>query len=134
MGGARDSGEVVPTSRTSTAVASAEGFARALLGGDPTAAAAYFAEAGQILTPDGTQVSGRRPILAVLGQLTSGEPQLEIRSGRTVVADGVALSTQFWTRSTRTPPSEVFEANSVARFVLVRKAQAWEIAIAAPWS
>jgi ketosteroid isomerase-like protein len=134
VGGARDSGEVVPTSRASSAVANVEGFARALLGGDPTAAVAYFAADGQILTPDGTQLSGRASILAVLSQLTAGEPLLEIRSGRTVVADGVALSTQFWTRSMRTAPSEVFEANSVARFVLVRKSQGWQIAIAAPWS
>jgi ketosteroid isomerase-like protein len=121
------------SSRHAGAAATAEAFARSLLGGDATAAAAYFAADAQLMTPDGTQVGGRQSILSVLGQLTAAGPELEIRSGRTVIAGPVALCTQFWTRSARTPPSEPFEAAHSARLVLARSEQGWQIVIASPW-
>ncbi len=46
-------------------------FTGALLGRDATAAAAYFGPSSQLLTPDGTEVSGRAQITAVLSRLSS---------------------------------------------------------------
>lgn len=78
--------------------AMARGFARAMLARDAPAAASYFSRAGRILTPDGTEVTGRVQIVGVLEQVTSAEAELEIRVGHTVVGEGVALCTQFWRR------------------------------------
>lgn len=134
MGVPTGNGDVASTGLPTSASATATGFARALLGGDATAAAAHFAPDAQFLTPDGTQVGGRKSILALLEQLTASEPALEIRSGRTIVADPVALATQYWTRSSRSSPGEPFDASHVARLVLARRERSWQIVIAAPWS
>lgn len=129
-----DNGGAFGADSSPSAAATATGFARAMLGGNAAAAVAHFADDAQFLTPDGTQVGGRRSILALLEQLTASEPELEIRNGRTVVADPVALATQYWTRSSRTTSSELFEANHTARLVLARRERGWQIVIAAPWS
>jgi ketosteroid isomerase-like protein len=118
---------------TASAAAAADGFARSLLAGDGAAAVTHFAPAGQLLTPDGTQVAGRQSILAVLEQLIAAEQELEIRSGRTILADAVALTTQYWMRRSRRRSGEPFEASHTARLVLGRHERGWQILIAAPW-
>jgi hypothetical protein len=134
----RISGELRASPETKTlepvgAEAVARRFARAMLDRDPRSAAACFSAGARILTADGTEVSGRDAVLAVLRQITSSEHSLGIRVGRTVVAEGVASSTQFWRR--RGPRSaEARSADAtLARLVLVRTGARWEIAIASPW-
>jgi ketosteroid isomerase-like protein len=128
---ARASGSA--TERPTSAAATAARFAAALLGGDPRAAAEHFSVDAQLLTPDGTQVSGRASILGVLAQLTAAEQKLEIKSGRTVSTGAVALCTQYWKRSSRDLSRERFEVDHVARLVLVRGVEGWQIVIASPW-
>jgi hypothetical protein len=110
-------------------------FARAMLDRDPRAAAACFSANARILTADGTEVSGRESVLAVLRQITSSEQGLEIRIGRSVVAVGVASCSQFWRRSS--PGGGAgggrYESATAARLVLARSGVRWEIVIAAPW-
>jgi ketosteroid isomerase-like protein len=116
------------------AAAIASAFAVALTGGDAEAAASYFSPVALFLTPDGTEVNGRRAIGGLLAQLTSSEQRLEIRRGRTVVNSPVALATQYWIRRSRRLDKERFEASSAARLVLTRSsAGIWEIVIASPW-
>jgi ketosteroid isomerase-like protein len=119
---------------TAGAAATATGFARALLGGDASAAANHFASDAQLLTPDGTQIGGRPSIYRLLGQLTDSEPELEIKAGRTVVAGDIALCTQYWKRSSRIAAGEPYEAAHVARLVLARREERWQIVIASPWT
>jgi ketosteroid isomerase-like protein len=57
----------------------ASAFAEALIDGDPEAAAAHFRSGGVLLTPDGTEVSGRAAIRVLLRQITSSRVDLEIR-------------------------------------------------------
>lgn len=109
----------------------AVGFAAALLGGDVTAALAYFGEGSRLLTPDGTEVSGRMAISEVLRQVTISSQKLEIRPGRTLVADGIALSRQSW-RWVATG-AESFERRTSATLVLRHDTTRWRILIAAPW-
>jgi ketosteroid isomerase-like protein len=104
-----------------------------MVGGDPGAAASFFSAAAQFLTPDGTEVSGRPAIAQLLGQLTSSDQLLEIRTGRTVLGAGVALCTQYWVRRSRHDRGERFEAASTARLVLAQEELRWQIVIAAPW-
>lgn len=108
-------------------------FARILLGGDATAAAAYFSTTAKLLTPDGTELSGRDAIAELLTQLIAPDQQLQILAGRTTATDTVALCTQYWTRTSRSLPSEGFESHSTARLMLTRTEQRWQIVIAAPW-
>lgn len=116
------------------AAETARAFAGALLGGDVAAATAYFGAEARFLSADGTELNSRRSIAALLGQLTSTSDQLlEIRSGRTVVADRVALCTQYWTRSATSPDAERFQVASTARLVLAREERRWQILIVAPW-
>jgi ketosteroid isomerase-like protein len=129
LGPAREAGALEPAG----AEAVARRFARAMLNRDHRAAAGCFSPRASILTADGTEVSGRAAVEAVLRQLTSSEQRLEIRVGRTVVAEGVALCTQFWRRGGASRAGGYEEASS-ARLVLSRSAGRWEIAIAAPWS
>ena len=96
-------------------------------------ASGYFAADAQLLTPDGTQIGGRASIERLLGQLTEADPVLKIRTGRTVVAHDIALSTQFWKRSASVSPGEPFESNHIARLVLARVEERWQIVIASPW-
>ena len=49
-------------------------------------------DSAHILTPDGTEVTGRARVAEVLRQITSSDHQLEIRVGRTVVTGSIALS------------------------------------------
>lgn len=81
-----------PPSALQTAVL----FARALMAREPTAALAYFGSEARLLTAGGTEVSGCTAIGSVLGQLTASSQRLEIRPGRTLVADDVALCSQSW--------------------------------------
>jgi ketosteroid isomerase-like protein len=111
----------------------ARAFALALLGGDAATAASYFSPAAQLVTPDGTELTGRASIGELLAQLTSPDQQLEIRMGRTLRADSVALCTQYWRRCAKYSPAESFEAVSTARLVLARAERRWQILIAAPW-
>jgi ketosteroid isomerase-like protein len=121
------------TERATSAAATAARFAAALLEGDPRAAADHFSVDAQLLTPDGTQVSGRASILGVLAQVTAAEQKLVIKTGRTISTGAVALCTQYWRRSSRDLGRERFEANHVAKLVLVRGADGWQIVIASPW-
>lgn len=111
----------------------AASFARALLSGDPHAAASYFTPTGRCLTPDGTEMVGRRAIAELLGQVTSSEHRLEIHGGRILLNDSVAFAAQHWTRSSDEPGASGFAATSVASLVLCRVGIRWQIAIAAPW-
>jgi ketosteroid isomerase-like protein len=111
--------------------ATARAFARALLARDPHAAAALFSAEARLITPDGTEISGRVQIAQILAQLTASVRPLEIRTGRTTVAAGVALATQRWRRGGS--GGDPFEASSTARLVLARAAGRWKILIAAPW-
>lgn len=115
----------------------AEAFATALLGRDPTAAAAYFGPEGRFLTADGTELVGRPAIREVIAQLAGSAVDLQIRVGRTVLAGDVALHTQYWRRTS--PPRSTgagpkgFESLTTATLVLRRRGERWEILIAAPW-
>jgi hypothetical protein len=123
-------------SSTGVAPAGAEAasvqFARAMLAGDPTTAGRCFSPAGFILTADGTTVHGGVKVTEVLRQITAAVQELEIATGRTVVADGTALSTQFWRRSVDGPEGISHQSMSKARLVL-RQSAAWEIVIASLW-
>lgn len=110
----------------------AAGFAQALLAGDADSASAFFSPLARFLTPDGTELTGPRPIAELLAQLTASEQKLEISCGRTLVSGPVALSTQFWTRRSG-GRAERFELSSRAQLVLSREVEGWRIAIAAPW-
>jgi ketosteroid isomerase-like protein len=133
MARASGNGSVGAGERTGSAASTAARFASALLEGDPRAAADHFAVDAQFLTPDGTQVTGRASILGVLAQLTAAEHRLEIKTGRTLSTGAVALCTQYWKRTSRNASSERFEANHVAKLVLARGADDWQIVIASPW-
>jgi ketosteroid isomerase-like protein len=121
------------TEMAAQAARTAEHFAGALIAGDARGAALLFSAAGTCLSRDGTEVRGRGPIAALLAQLTSSEHRLQVRLGRTVLGDGVALSTQFWTRRSPSKGREGFEATSVARLVLGHEGERWRILIASPW-
>ncbi|HET7510662.1 MAG TPA: hypothetical protein VFJ65_10485 [Solirubrobacterales bacterium] len=114
------------------AAATAAAFANALHSGQPHDAAAFFAPQGRLLTADGTEVGGHPAISSVLSQLTMSEQRLRIRSGRTIVTGGVALATQFWTRSPREPSTGGFESSTTAKLVLGHT-ERWQILIASPW-
>jgi ketosteroid isomerase-like protein len=108
-------------------------FARAMLAGDHRGAAECFSAAARILTADGTEVRGRAAIEALLRQLTTSEQELEIRIGRSVVAEGVASCTQFWRRGGSGSTGGGHEEATVARLVLARTGSGWQIVIAIPW-
>ena len=108
-------------------------FAVALLDGDADAAATFFAADARLLTPDGTEVAGRPAIAEVLAQLIGPTQQLEIRSGRTLRVEGVALSIQYWKRSSSAAGVERFERQSTATLVLGRARGRWAILLASPW-
>jgi uncharacterized protein (TIGR02246 family) len=129
VGAPWEAGELKPLG----AEALARRFARAMLTRDPRGAAACFSPSARILTADGTEVSGREAVEAVLRQITSSDQSLEIRIGRTVVAGGVASSTQFWRRSGPGWERQRHERATVARLVLAHSGGRWEIAIANPW-
>jgi ketosteroid isomerase-like protein len=126
-------GSVGSVERPLDAATTAGRFAAALLEGDPRAAADYFSVDAQLLTPDGTQVTGRGSILGVLAQLTTAEHKLEIKTGRTVSTGAVALCTQYWKRTSSESARERFEAKHVAKLVLIRGGDGWQIVIASPW-
>jgi ketosteroid isomerase-like protein len=115
------------------AEAVARGFARAILARDAGAAASYFSRAARILTPDDTEVSGRGQIIAVLEQVVAADTELEIRTGHSVVAEGVALCTQFWRRRTPGRRAGAFDSQTTARLVLTLREEGWRIMIASPW-
>jgi ketosteroid isomerase-like protein len=108
-------------------------FSRALLAGDAAAAATYFSPLGRLLTPDGTELSGRTSITELLGQFATPDHKLEIRTGRVVQADSIALCKQYWRRSSRRSDVEQYETASIARLVLQRHEIGWLIMVAAPW-
>lgn len=108
-------------------------FAATLLGGDAEAAAAYFSPDARLLTPDGTEVAGRRAIAEVLAQLSAPTQRLQIRAGRTLRVEGVALATQYWKRSSSAARVESFERSSTATLLLGRSEGRWRILIASPW-
>ena len=108
-------------------------FTRALLDGDTELAASCFSPLARLLTPDGTEISGRSAIGQLLGQMVTPDQRLQIRTGRILRADSVALCNQFWTRSSRAVAVEGFERTSTARLVLQRCEEHWQIMIAAPW-
>ncbi len=130
--------ETVPTGAVS-AVPDAEpgatvlAFSRALVDGKPDVAATWFSPLGCLLTPDGTEVGGRASIAQLLRQLVTSERRLEIRTGRIVRADSVALCKQFWTRSSQVEGGEAWESRSVAHLVLQRSDEGWRILLALPW-
>lgn len=134
-GNAERVGEMTPVlaDPTSGAEAVARSFGQALLAGDADAAGSYFAPDAHILTPDGTAIAGREHVIAMLRQITASDQELEIRVGRTLVAGAVAMATQFWRRSTPEAASPSYASSSVARLVLARSEERWEIAIASPW-
>lgn len=112
----------------------ADAFASALLGGDAAGAASLFAPGGRLLTADGTEVLGHRAIEAVLGQLVRSEVHLEILLGRTVMAGGIALATQYWKRSSALGAPARFDQTTKATLVLHRSDEGdWAILIASPW-
>jgi ketosteroid isomerase-like protein len=121
-----DPASVIPAGPEATARA----FARALLARDPRAAVAHLCADARLVTPDGTEVCGREAIAAILSQLTSSDRALEIRAGRTVACEGLALCTQHW-RWGEVDAEE--RPASAARLVLARRGGAWRIAIACPW-
>jgi uncharacterized protein (TIGR02246 family) len=114
------------------AEATARAFARALLARDPRSAASWLAPDATLITPDGTAITGREQIAELLWQITASEQPLEIRAGRTVLHDDVALSSQHWRRGGKTGP-DPHETVSTARLVLSRSSGRWKIVIASPW-
>lgn len=108
-------------------------FAQALLLGDAAAAATYFSPIARLLTPDGTELGGRSSIAELLEQLVTPDHKLEIRTGRVLRADSIALCQQFWKRSSRGGAVERYETSSTARLVMQRQDECWQIMIAAPW-
>jgi uncharacterized protein (TIGR02246 family) len=109
-------------------------FAAALNAGDPHAAAALFASNGRMLTADRTEVSGRAAVRDLLTQIVESQIKLEVRLGRTLVAGGIALSTQYWRRcllaGTKDP---AYDQASIANVVLGLSGARWEIVIVSPW-
>jgi ketosteroid isomerase-like protein len=122
--------EAEGTARVAETTAS---FARALLSGDPYAAASFFAPTGRCLTPDGTQMVGRPAIAELLEQVTSSEHRLEIHGGRILLNESVAFASQHWTRRSEEPGAAAFATTSIASLVLCRAGARWQITIAAPW-
>jgi ketosteroid isomerase-like protein len=108
-------------------------FAQALVLGDAAAAAAYFSPLARLLTPDGTELGGRSSITELLEQLVTPDHKLEIRTGRVLRADSIALCQQYWRRCSRRAEVELHETTSTARLVMQRHEECWQIMIAAPW-
>jgi ketosteroid isomerase-like protein len=106
--------------------AAARSFARALLARDPRAAAAHLSPDACLVTPDGTELSGREAIAALLAQITSSERVLEIGAGRTVAAAAGALASQRWRWGEG-------GATTTAHLVLAREEDGWRIVVACPW-
>ena len=106
-------------------------FGRALLVGDPRAAARGPTADARMLSADGTELSGREQAFELLRQITASKQALKIRIGRCVVAGGIALCTQYWQRSTPGPGGH--DSSTIARLVMVRSGARWQIAIASPW-
>jgi hypothetical protein len=87
-----------------------------------------------LLTPEGTELSGPGSITELQARLTSSsDQQLEIKIGRTVLADRVVLCTQYWARRSRKGGAVSFGTASTARLVLAQEERRWQIVIAAPW-
>jgi ketosteroid isomerase-like protein len=110
--------------------ATARAFARALVARDPRAAAAHLSPDARLVTPDGTEVSGREAAAAILTQLTTSERALEVRAGRTVVCADTARCAQHWRWGDPGPDDP---AAGTARLVLARRGGGWKIVIACPW-
>lgn len=108
-------------------------FAQALIRGNAAGAAAHFSPLARLLTPDGTELAGHSAIAELLDQLVTADHKLEIRTGRVLRADSIALCQQYWKRSSRGGAVERYETSSTARLVMQRQDECWQIMIAAPW-
>lgn len=121
------------SAKTREAERVAPAFAGALLSGDAEAAATYFAPEARLLTPDGTEVTGRASITEVLAQVTASTQRLSIKTGRTVTVGALALATQSWTIDSAANGGEPFKRSFTATFVLQLEGERWQLVIAAPW-
>lgn len=121
---------MTPQTAPASALQTAIGIARALVGGDAGTALGHFGPGARLLTADGTEVSGRGAIGAVLTQLTAPAQRLEILPSRTLVAGDVALCTESW-RLISAAAVKSYERASTATLVLQRSDEHWRILIAA---
>jgi ketosteroid isomerase-like protein len=121
-------------SQADGAAAVARRFAQALGAGDAGAAARCLTAEGRVLSADGTEVSGREGIVALLSQLTRSDRLLEIYEGRTILAGDTALCLQRWVRRPPSLGGSGGVTTTIARLVVARQGDgAWLVAIAVPW-
>ncbi len=88
---------------------------------------AYVSPEARLLTPDGTEMVGRRKIYEVLAQLTAPGPEIRLEAPRLLVAGPVALCLQRWTLRSRSAGAESFEQAFAATMALSRddRKEAW---------
>jgi SnoaL-like domain len=107
-----------------------EAFVAALNEGRTDLAAECFARDGCLITLDRTQVHGREPLRAVLAQLISHRPRIEVLASRTVEVGAVALSAQRWRLGYG--DAEPCEQAAQPLFVSQRISGEWRLIVAAP--
>lgn len=119
----------------STPAGTLRALEKALCGGDATAAAAYFSPKASLLTPDGTEIVGRRQIYKILMQLIGPDRGLKFDSPRILVVDRVAICSQRWTINSEVSGVDPFERAFASTMALHRRGTEgpWEILIAQPW-
>ncbi|HYJ22012.1 MAG TPA: hypothetical protein VEW07_08330 [Solirubrobacterales bacterium] len=108
-------------------------FAEAISDRDRPAAVACFSVEGRLLTPDGTEVTGRGPIGEVLEQLFLTHPLVLAQAGRTIVADSAALAAQCWTTGFQTADKSLSQEVHTSTLLLGKISATWRVLVAAPW-
>ncbi|HEX6455877.1 MAG TPA: nuclear transport factor 2 family protein [Solirubrobacterales bacterium] len=107
-------------------------LAAALVEGEAAAVGAFLAYDSRLLTPDGTEVRGRRGVVSVLAQLATPGQRLSIEAGQTIRTGAVAVCAQRWTLRSETAGTP-FERRSTGFLVLRCENGRWWVVIAAPW-
>ncbi len=109
-------------------------FSAALLARDPIRAAACFAKDGRLLTPDGTELTGRLAIAEVLRQLQGTSLRLTLEPGRILHSGPLALSVHRLVLSSAARGVEPFERTFTCSLALRDDGARWWVQLAAPWS
>jgi ketosteroid isomerase-like protein len=109
-------------------------FSAALLARDPIRAAACFAKDGRLLTPDGTEMTGRLAIAEVFRQLEGTSLRLTLEPGRITSSGPLALSVHRLVLSSAAKGVEPFERAFACCLTLRDDGTRWWIQLAAPWS
>jgi uncharacterized protein (TIGR02246 family) len=108
-------------------------LAAALSAGDLAAATACFTPDACLLTPDATTIRGRDQIRAILFQLITMRPTVQVEQRGMLIAGDVALGAETWTIRFNGLDLTPFAQTSDSSAVLRRVDGAWKLQISAPW-